>query len=256
MTKKKILITNDDGIDAIGILELVKNVTTLGEVFVVAPDHKLAGISGSITFTQPIEVCPVILHLGEQKAYKTTGTSADCVMLALDSLVGPVDIVLSGINDEPNVGDDIRFSGTLGACREAVFSGIPAIGISLEYGKGTNYFEGAAKVIREILNKWEPGMIPPGIFLNINVPNIPLEEIRGIKVVRQGKRQYKNRIHQQGILGGVASYTIEGDLVDDLEPDTENDTLKKHYIAITPMSVDETNYTFMEEIKKWNLKIM
>jgi len=250
----RIVITNDDGIDSIGIRELVGGISSLGEVYAIAPDRRLFGVGGGVTFDKPIKVDEVFLGLREKKAFKVSGTPSDCVILALDLLVKDVDIVISGINDEPNVGDDIRFSGTVGACREAAFSGIPAIGVSLEYGKDKNYFDGAVEISRALIKTMERYKLPKGVFLNVNVPNIPREEIKGVKFVKLGRRRYRDRV--QKVLDPYAReyFWIGGTLTENLEKDTENDALKENFIAITPIKWDETDYNFLEVMRKWRIE--
>jgi 5'-nucleotidase len=250
----KILVTNDDGIESAGILELVKGISSLGEIYVVAPDRKLSGIGGGVTFDRPIKVEKVSLRLGEERAFKVCGTPSDCVILALDILIKDVDLVISGINDEPNVGDDIRFSGTIGACREAAFSGIPALGISLEYGTRGNFYEGAVEFSKYLLRFLEKNNLPEGVILNINVPNVPMEEIQGVKFVKLGRRKYKDRVHIVLDPYGKEYYWIGGTLIEDWEEETENSVLKKNYIAITPLNIEETDYKFLEVMKQWKMK--
>jgi len=250
----KILVTNDDGIESIGILELAKGISSLGEIYVVAPDRKLSGIGGGVTFDRPIKVEEVSLHLGEKRAFKVYGTPSDCVILALDVLVKDIDLVISGINDEPNVGDDIRFSGTIGACREAAFSNILALGVSLEYGTRGNFYEGAIEFCKTLVRFLEENRFPEGVILNINVPNVPKKKIQGVKFVKLGRRKYRDRVHVVLDPYGKEYYWIGGMLIEDWEEETENNVLKKNYIAITPLNIEETDYKFLEAMKQWKIK--
>jgi 5'-nucleotidase len=250
----RIVVTNDDGIDSIGIRKLIEGISALGEIYVVAPDRKLIGVGGGVTFDRPVKVDRVSLGLGEREAFKTYGTPADCVILALDLLVRDVDIIISGINDEPNVGDDIRLSGTIGACREAAFSGIKAFGVSIEYGKDSIYFDGAVEISKALIKGIERYSLPQGIFLNVNVPNVPKEEIKGVRFVKLGRRRYIDRVKKVLDPYGREYYWIGGRLIDDLEEDTENDALRKNFIAITPISIDETDYESLEVMKKWEIE--
>ena len=250
----KIVITNDDGIEAEGLKKLVKRLSAVEEVYVVAPDKKLAGIGGSLTFNRPIRVENYPLSLGEKKSFRVFGTPADCVVLALDVLVKDFKLLISGINDEPNVGDDIRFSGTLGACKEAAFSGIASFGISIEFGEGKNVFDGAVEFSALLVDFLKKNHLPEGVFLNVNVPNVKLKKIRGVKLVKLGRRQYSNRVHKVASPYGEEYYWIGGKLITDFEKNTENSSLKENFIAITPMKVDITNYDFLEVMKKWKIK--
>lgn len=250
----KILITNDDGIFARGIRELIIEFSKTNEVYVVAPQYRLVGVGGGVTFDRPLKVEEVSLSLGEKKAFSVSGTPADCVILAIDVLVKDLDIVISGINDEPNVGDDIRFSGTIGACREAAFSGIPSIGVSLEYGNRGYFYEGAVKITRKIVDYIRNNPLPGGIFLNINVPNVPIQEIKGVKFVKLGRRRYKNRVHTVFDPYGEKYFWIGGIPIEEEGKDTEDSVLKENYIAITPLNVDETDYSFLEVMRKWKIE--
>lgn len=250
----RVLLTNDDGISARGIRELLVELSTTDEVYVVAPKDRLIGVGGGVTFDRPIRVEEIKLSLGERKAFAVSGTPADCVILAIDVLVRDIDLVISGINDEPNVGDDIRFSGTIGACREAAFSNIPSIGVSLEYGDRGYFYEGAVRVTRKLIDYIRNNPLPRGIFLNVNVPNIPIEEIRGIKFVKLGRRRYKNRVHSVFDPYGREYFWIGGTPIKEEEEDTEDVALRDGYIAITPLRIDETDYPFLEVMKKWKIE--
>ncbi|MCX7795797.1 MAG: 5'/3'-nucleotidase SurE [bacterium] len=250
----RILITNDDGIFAKGIRELVVEFSKTDEVYVVAPKYRVVGVGGGVTFDRPLKIEEIGLSLGEKKAFSVSGTPADCVILAIDILVKELDIVISGINDEPNVGDDIRFSGTIGACREAAFSGIPSIGVSLEYGDRGYFYEGAVRITRKIVDYIKNNPLPEGVFLNINVPNVPIEEIRGIRFVRLGRRRYRNRVHTVFDPYGREYFWIGGIPIKEEEEDTEDSVLRENYIAITPLKVDETDYSFLGVMKKWKIE--
>jgi 5'-nucleotidase len=250
----KILVTNDDGIKAEGIIKLTEKLSQNNEVYVVAPEKKLHGIGAGVTFEKPLKVEDYPLDVGEKKSYMVYGTTADCVILALDVLIKDFDILVSGINDEPNVGDDVRFSGTVGACIEATFSGINSFGVSIEYSKGKNKFDTAIEFSAYLIDFIKENKMPKGVFLNINVPNAELKKIRGVKFVKLGRRQYLNRVHKITNPYNEDFYWIGGKLIFDKEKDTINSALKKNFIAVTPMSVDTTTYNFLEEMKdKWKI---
>ncbi|MGC8971882.1 MAG: 5'/3'-nucleotidase SurE [bacterium] len=250
----KILLTNDDGILANGIRELLVELSTTDDIYVVAPKNRLIGVGGGVTFDRPIGVEEIKLSLGEKKAFAVSGTPADCVILAVDVLIKDIDLVISGINDEPNVGDDIRFSGTIGACREAAFSNIPSIGISLEYGDRGYFYEGAVRITRKLVDYIRTNPLPKGIFLNVNVPNIPVEEIKGVKFVKLGRRRYKDRVHSVFDPYGRRYFWIGGTPIKEEEEDTEDMVLRENYIAITPLRIDETDYSFLEVMKRWKIE--
>lgn len=250
----RILVTNDDGIESTGVKELLKGIAPLGEIFVVAPDRKLAGVGGGITFDKPIKVEKVSFNLGERRAFKVYGTPSDCVILALDVLIKDIDLIIAGINDEPNAGDDIRFSGTIGACREGAFSNIPAMGVSLNYGSRENFYEGAVEVSKTLVKFLKNHPLPEGVFLDVNVPNLPIGRIRGIKFVKLGRRRYTDRVHSVLSPDGKEHYWIGGRLIESKEDETQNSALKENYIAITPLNIEETDFNFLEVMKQWKIQ--
>lgn len=251
----KILITNDDGIYARGIRELVVELSRTEEVHIVAPKFRLSGISGSVTFDRPIRVEKVDLALGERSAFAVSGTPADCVILAIDALLERIDLVISGINDEPNIGDDIRLSGTVGACIEAAFSGIPSIAVSLDYGNKGDFYEGAVSIVRKLVDILRINNLPRGTFLNVNVPNIPIKEIRGVRFTRLGRKKYKDRVHKILDPYGNLHFWIGGVPINEADPDSEDLLLKEGYIVVSPLKVDKTDYQFLEVIKQWRIEL-
>jgi 5'-nucleotidase len=249
----KILLTNDDGIEAEGLKKLAQKLSATEQIYIAAPAKKLHGASCSITFGTPIKVEEFRLNMGERKSYRILGTPADCVILGLDTLIGDVDLVVSGINDEPNVGDDVRFSGTIGACTEATFSGVRSFGISVEYN-GSGGLETAADFSCYLIGFLKKNSIPEGVFLNINVPNTELSKINGVKFVRLGRRRYRDRVHKTISPFNEVFYWIGGRQIEDHEPDTLNAALREDYIAITPMAVDPTSHKFLKEmIDRWKI---
>jgi len=251
----KILVTNDDGIEDRGLKELVKGISKEHEVYVVAPDRRYTGYSGAISFDRLIEVEKHPLHLGETESYMVWGTPADCVLLALDELIGSVDLVISGINDEPNIGDDIRLSATLGACREASFSDVSAIALSLAYGKGEMYYQLAIRFILSLLKNWDQLLIPKEVYLNINFPNIPSSEIKGVVVVPSGRCRYKERVHLvQG--KGRPTYQIYGTKIEEEQIGTDEWAINHNYISITPLIRDQTDKKTLSLLKRRTKKII
>ncbi len=251
----EILVTNDDGIYARGIKELIIELSRTEDVYVVAPKYKLSGISGGITFDRPIKVERINLSLGERLAFSVLGTPADCVMLAIDALLEKIDLVISGINDEPNIGDDIRFSGTVGACIEAASLGIPSIAISLDYGKRGDFYEGAVLVVRRLLDILRTNNLPEGTFLNINIPNIPIREIKGVRFTGLGRKRYKDRVHKVFDPYGNLHFWIGGTPINETDPESEDFLLREGYIVISPLKVDRTDYQFLEVIKQWKIEL-
>jgi len=249
----KILITNDDGIKAEGIKLLVAELAQHHEIYVVAPDREYTGYGGAVTFNNKIEVAEYPLNRGEIASYKVNGTPADCVILGLDELSSEVDLVISGINNEPNLGDDTRLSGTLGACREAAFSSIPAIGFSLNYDYGnTFYYQTVVRVVIILIKQIERNKLPEGIYLNINVPNKPISQIKGFKVVKLGRRRYNNRVHLVKN-EGKSYYKIYGTIIEEEQEETDVWAIKNDYVSVTPLNRDNTDYNSIKLLKSWNL---
>lgn len=245
----KILVTNDDGIEDKGLKKLVNGISKEHEIDVVAPNKRYTGYSGAVSFDRLIEIEEYPLYLGEIKAYKVYGTPADCVILALDELTGPVDMVISGINDEPNIGDDIRLSATLGACREAAYSDIPAIALSLAYGEGEMHYQSVINFLSPLLKNWEQLQIPKEIYLNINFPNIPSFEIKGIVFVPSGRCRYRNRVH---LVPGKKNpiYQIYGIKIKEKQTGTDEWAINHNYISITPLNRDQTDKETLNRLKK------
>lgn len=248
----KILATNDDGIEDAGLWELVKSISGKHEIHIIAPDRRYSGYSGAISFCQPIAVKKYPLYLGEAESYIVSGTPADCIMIGLDELVGKVDLVISGINDEPNLGDDIRFSATLGACREAAFSDTPAIGLSIDYGSEKKYYHTLINFLDLLLEKWNKLKIPKEVYLNINCPNIPISQIKGALFVPAGRCRYRNRVQLVGN-DPEQAYKIHGSKIDEEEINTDSWAIKNGYISITPLHRDQTDKEILSYLD--NLKI-
>ncbi|MDO7976055.1 MULTISPECIES: 5'/3'-nucleotidase SurE [Oceanotoga] len=239
-----ILLTNDDGIKSEGIKILAEKISKYHDIYICAPEKENTGMSGALTFSDSIKIKKFSLNCGEKDSYYVTGTPADSVIMGLDHVYKNIkfDIVLSGINDEPNIGDDIRYSGTVGAAFEAAFSGYPAIALSLEYGN-TKYYNSIINVLIKILNKKH---IPKGTILNINSPNKPDYQIKGEKYVKLGRRRYSNRIRQKN----KDEYIIYGDLIEEKnDSNTDNYYIQKDYITITPLKIDNTDYNFLKNNK-------
>ena len=245
----RILVTNDDGIEDKGLLELIKSISDKHEIFVVAPDKGYSGFSGAVSFYKTISVEEYPLNLGEKQSYKVSGTPADCIIIALDELIGPVDLVISGINDEPNLGDNIRFSATLGACREAAFSDVPAIGLSLDYGSDKKHYQTVTNFLTIFLSKWGSMKIPKEVYLNINFPNAPITKIKGVLFVPTGRCRYRNRV--QPIEEKTRQvYRLYGTKIEEEEPGTDSWAVINNYIAITPLHRDQTDRATLSRLKK------
>lgn len=237
----KILLTNDDGIEAPGLKTLESAVKDLGNVFVVAPSRNHSAASHSFTLRQPIKICEV-----KPNWFSVEGTPTDCVLIAHHGLFKKtIDLVISGINNGPNMGDDVLYSGTVAAAIEGTILKIPSIAISYRKdGTNTNI---AKKLVTKLANELLKKGLPKKTLLNIN---IPASKVKGIKVTRMGKRIYKDMAIKNNHPGGEISYMIDGELSWEIEPETDFEAVENGYISITPLHLDMTNYREIESFRK------
>ncbi len=245
----RILVSNDDGVDAPGIVILARRLAVFGEVTVVAPDRDRSGASNSLTLDQPIRVTRL-----EDGRYRVAGTPTDCVHLALAGLLDvEPDIVVSGINNSANLGDDVIYSGTVSAAMEGRFLGLPAIAVSLvtRDHKGVNY-DTAAQAALSIMQRLLVDPLPADTILNVNVPDRPWEEIRGFAVTRLGRRHRSAPCIQQTDPRGRPIYWIgpPGEAEDE-GAGTDFHAVGEGYISITPIHVDLTRYQALDKVSGW-----
>lgn len=250
-----ILISNDDGVYAEGLLTLKTSLQSLGRVVVVAPDRPRSASGHSITLHKPLRVEKVRLLDGDF-AYASNGTPSDCVSLGiLDLAGGPVDIVVSGINRGPNLGWDLTYSGTVSAAMEGAIMGIPSFAISVaayEDSAGYDYAGKFAAFLARILVENE---LPESVFLNVNVPAVPPEQIAGIEITRQGKRHYAGRIEKRTDPMGRTYYWLGGDApLDELEEGTDVKAIADDVVSVTPIHLDLTGYPALSMVKGWNVE--
>lgn len=246
----KILVTNDDGINAPGIRALAKALKSIGEVAIVAPDRERSAVGHALTLHHPLRAS----EIGRDE-YAVDGTPTDCVNLGIHNLVSfKPDIVVSGINRGANLGDDVTYSGTVSAAMEATLMGIPAFAVSLATkGAGRNYdaaADFAARLARQVFDRG----IPTDTFLNVNVPDVPLPELRNPLVTRQGRRRYEGVVVDKVDPRGRKYYWIgSGEQTFlDLEG-TDYHAVSRGHVSITPLHLDLTNYSSFEELSRWNL---
>ncbi|MBI3158672.1 MAG: 5'/3'-nucleotidase SurE [Chloroflexi bacterium] len=250
-----ILVTNDDSITAPGLLALAQALRPLGEVSVLAPDRNWSASGHVKTLDRPLRVRPATLADGTA-ALSTDGAPSDCVALALLGLLDtPVDLVVSGINPWANLGHDVTYSGTVTAAMEAAIGGLPGIAVSLntppghqgqrDYGPAA---EMAARVARRVIRYG----LPKNTLLSVNVPYLPLEEIRGFHVTRQGLRVYRDELVRRTDPHGRPYYWIGGEFPDGVPDDgTDFGALAQGYVSVTPLHLDLTAYAAMEALKDW-----
>ena len=246
----RVLVSNDDGVDAPGIRVLADGLRAAGhEVTVVAPDRDRSGASNSLTLDQPVRVKEV-----EERVWRVGGTPTDCVHLALTGLLdADPDIVVSGINSAANLGDDVIYSGTVAAAMEGRFLGLPAVAMSLATRdhRGEHY-ETAARAAVEIIARLQKDPLPADTILNVNVPDIPWSEVRGFEVSRLGNRHRSEPCVQQADPRGRTWWWIgAAGPEQDAGPGTDFNAVRSGNIAITPINVDLTRYQALEQVASW-----
>jgi len=254
-TKKKelpiILITNDDGITAPGINNLVAAVKDLGKIVVVAPDKPQSGMGHAITIGHPLRLQQVQVF-GDIEAYQCTGTPVDCVKLAVDKVLHrKPDLCLSGINHGANHSINVIYSGTMSAAVEAAIESIPSIGFSLlDYSIDAN-FDGARKFARMIVQKMLSSSMDKHCILNVNIPAVDTLLIKGIKVCRQAYAKYEEDFIERNDPHGRKYYWLTGEFINfDKGKDTDVWALKNNYVSIVPVQFDLTNYVLKKQLEK------
>ena len=248
-----LLLTNDDGVQSAGLLALKRSLEEVAEVAVFAPDRNWSAAGHSRLLEKPLTVRT--LHLADgSTVLVSNGTPSDCVALALMGLLPRrPDLVVSGINRGPNVGSDVTYSGTVAAAMEAVLFEVPAIAISLDGYENWDFSFAASFARRLVLEVLRRGL-PPGVLLNVNVPNRPAEEIRGVAMTRLGRRIYRDEWELIAEEGEERRYRLGGPPpTGELLPGTDLAALAAGYISITPLHLDLTDHRFLEEMRTWEL---
>lgn len=244
------MLTNDDGVRAPGLSALAEAMATLGEVFIIAPDREQSAVGHALTLHHPLRANRI-----DKNIFAVDGTPTDCVNLGIHSLLSfKPDIVVSGINRGGNLGDDVTYSGTVSAAMEATLMGIPAIAISLvTSAEGDNYPAAAQFAVKLARLVNEEGL-PDDTFLNVNVPDLPLENIRTPLVTCQGKRSYEGTIIDKVDPRGRNYYWIG--TVDLNFKDIEGSdffAVSRGHVSVTPLHMDLTNYKSLAVLKKWQM---
>lgn len=253
-----ILVTNDDGVTAPGLLALAQVLRHLGKVTVLAPDRNWSGSGHVKTLDRPLRVKETRLQDGSM-AWASDGAPSDCVALALLGFVDEkFDLIVSGINPMPNLGHDVTYSGTVTAAMEAVIWGVPGIAVSLgsiENGLLVSDYAPAAHLARKVVEAAVQYGLPAGTLLNVNVPLLPEDQIKGFRVTRQGLRVYRDRLDQRIDPRGRPYYWIGGDTPTGFpEEGTDVGALAEGYASVTPLHLDLTAYSTIETIRSWNLQ--
>lgn len=251
----RILVTNDDGIFAEGIYKLAKHMQHNGEVVVVAPDSQRSATGHAITMHSPLTVKKIQFFDTEIEAYSVNGTPADCVKMGIEALFKSKkpDMVISGINDEPNLGTDVIYSGTVSAAVESAIMDIPSIAVSMGSCKASQ-FDDAAEFTSTLLKKIVENNKLHNIVVNVNYPDKPKSEIRGTKITTLGIRKYDNAFIERKDPWGNVYYWMSGTVREmEQDPDSDITAINENYISITPIHFDLTNFKHFEELKKWDI---
>jgi 5'-nucleotidase len=248
----KILVSNDDGYQAPGIICLVETLQRFAEVTVVAPDRNRSGASNSLTFDYPLRP-----KRADNGFIYVDGTPTDCVHLAVTGLLDTLpDMVVSGINAGSNLGDDVIYSGTVAAAMEGRFLGLPALAISMTSFNPHHYLT-AARVVESLLARLQNAelSLPADSILNINVPDLPMDEIKGMQVTRLGSRHCAEPAIKSEDPHGTLIYWIgPAGPEQDAGPGTDFDAVNQGYVSITPLHVDLTRHSALDSLKEWLAK--
>ncbi|MEC7641534.1 MAG: 5'/3'-nucleotidase SurE [Nitrospinota bacterium] len=250
-----ILLTNDDGFNAPGLRALRKEIAAVSDVMIVAPETEQSAVGHVITIASPLRIRKVV-EGNEFLGYALNGTPADCVKIAITDLLNQSPcLVISGINHGGNLGTCILYSGTVSAATEAAIMGIPAIAVSLNNFSGQDFSPAACFARKLALKVVEKGL-PEGVSLNVNVPPVPAEKIKGVAVTRQGKSRVIETFEKRTDPRDNTYYWMAGEMVfNEVEKETDFEMISKNYISITPIHYDLTHFKTLEQLKDWDIKL-
>ena len=241
------LLSNDDGYQAIGLEILVQTMRAFGEITVVAPDRNRSGASNSLTLDAPLYTKQL-----SDRFFYVNGTPTDCVHLAITGLLDDIpDMVISGVNHGANLGDDVIYSGTVAAAMEGRFLGRPAIALSLA-GENPTHYGAAGMVVRNLISKLLSDPIDNDILLNINIPDVPFEELRGFEVTRLGQRHKSEpAIRMKDPKNRTVYWVGPVGAGEDAGPGTDFHAVAVNKISVTPLQVDLTRYAALTRVSDW-----
>jgi 5'-nucleotidase len=254
--KPLILVVNDDGINAKGLRMLGNIAKQFGRVVMIAPNNGRSGMSHAITFALPLRLRK-LSYSEDFEMYKTSGTPVDAVKLALNHILKDqqVDLLVSGINHGANTSVSVIYSATVAAAVEGCLSGVPSVAFSLVNYNNNYDFESARAVVQKIIQTTLEKGLPPHICLNVNIPNIPENEIKGIKITRQALNQWNESIIAREYPSDSPYFWMGGSLNEkDKGKDTDYWAIKHNYISVQPINIDWTDYSMIQELKKWKIK--
>ncbi|MDP1728404.1 MAG: 5'/3'-nucleotidase SurE [Bacteroidota bacterium] len=250
-----ILICNDDGITAPGIIALVNAVKDLGEVIIVAPDSPQSAMGHAVTISKPLRMEQTKLY-GEIRSYQCSGTPADCVKLAVDKVLHrKPDLLLSGINHGSNSSINILYSGTMSAAMEGAIEGIPAAGISLCDFSYDADFSIASKIARDVAKNIIQNGLPAGVLLNVNVPKVKSDSFKGTRICRQALAKWEEEFDERLDPNGKKYFWLSGKFVNfDKGDDTDEWALANNYASIVPVQYDLTAHNAISYLNQWTIK--
>jgi 5'/3'-nucleotidase len=255
-TKKPlILVTNDDGITAPGISALVEVMRSLGDVVVVAPDKPQSGMGHAITINSTLRINKVKVY-GVKEEYSCTGTPVDCVKIAINKILKRrPDLVVSGINHGSNMSINVIYSGTMSAAVEGAIESVPSIGFSLMNESIDADFTACKKIVKTIALQVLKKGLPEGVCLNVNIPNLKYEELKGIKVCRQAKANWIEELDERKDPSGKSYFWLTGKFenFDKGQKDTDVWALENSYVSIVPTQFDMTSHDSISVIAKWKM---
>jgi len=248
-----ILVTNDDGIFAPGIKSLWKAMTEIGNVTVVAPENEMSAVGHAITLSDPLRVDKIGRSDGFS-GYAVGGTPADCVKIGVQSILNePPDVIVSGINLGENTGTSIIYSGTVSAATEGTMLNIPSVAVSLCTNSNPD-FSGAMNAAKIVVQKVLENGLPKKTLLNVNVPAIDSQEIKGIRVTEQGNVTYRDTFERREDPRGKIYYWMTGEILDpDTEIEKDHKAVTEGYVSVTPIHYRLTNHAFIDELKSWEI---
>lgn len=258
-----ILLSNDDGLDSMGVKALIQALQPYGRIYLATPNTQKSATSHGITIREVITAEEMRID-GTVRAWRIGGLPADCIKLALlELLEEPMDLVISGINEGSNLGTDTLYSGTVAAAVEGAFMGVPSLAFSLAQEKGPWDFGPAAQICARMVESIQKGLvhIPPFSILNVNIPPLPLEEILGFMATRLGVRRYENTFVLEKNNNGIAHYTLKGEPIPGdhgglHQPRqfhgllADMDAIAQGYVSVAPISVDRTDFRLLAQLSE------
>ncbi|MFH1005687.1 MAG: 5'/3'-nucleotidase SurE [Bacteroidota bacterium] len=252
-----ILVTNDDGITSPGIAALIEAMQELGNVAVVAPDKPQSGVGHSITINSILRIQKVKLQ-GIKNAYSTSGTPVDCVKLALYKILKQKpDVCVSGINHGSNISLNVIYSGTMSAAIEGAIEGIPSVGFSLMDASIGADFSASKSIVKIITANLLRNGLPSGVCLNVNIPPLHISQLKGIKICKQAKANWKEKFEERKDTSGKPYFWLTGEFMnfDKTKKDTDIWAVQNNFVSVVPVQFDLTEYRVIPELKQWKLTL-